>query len=257
MRLITGTTWSMDDIEAYRRGVDLLKGSLERTAVLRLEPTDAECQRLGLPKGWKPTEDQIARERFGALAWMVAAGLLEVKIALPLDHAGHPLMLALTDMILEQNANLLRRGAVLVDPADDTEEPWLLFLLTHEIKSGDGAPLSKRMQFIRVNPDGSAAFAGWAPHLDLEPLADADRARLTDLLAAPWIRTDQEQKAISLAASSLVPEHFKEVAGRRVEHVDKTLEIDADFPNGASDTIKRGVGENATSLGFKVKDWEQ
>lgn len=35
-----------------------------------------------------------------------------------------------------------------------------------------------------------------------------------------------------------------------------TLEIDAEFPNGASDTIKRGVSENATSLGFKTKDWE-
>ncbi len=35
-----------------------------------------------------------------------------------------------------------------------------------------------------------------------------------------------------------------------------TLEIEADFPNGASDTIKRGVSENATSLAFKVKDWE-
>ena len=138
-------------------------------------------------------------------------------------HPGHPLMLAMTDMILEQNSNLLRRGAVLVDPADDTDQPWLLFLLTHEVKSGDGAMLSKRMQFIRVNPDGSAAFAGWAPHLDLEPLAEADRPRLADLLAAPWIRTDQEQKAVALAAATLVPEHFKEVAGRRVEHVDKTL----------------------------------
>ncbi len=138
-------------------------------------------------------------------------------------HPGHPLMLALTDMILEQSSNLLRQGAVLVDPADDTDQPWLLFLLTHEVKSGDGATLSKRMQFIRVNPDGSAAFAGWAPHLDLEPLAAADRPLLKDLLTASWIRTDQEQKAIALAAGKLVPEHFKEVADRRVEHVDKTL----------------------------------
>ena len=30
-----------------------------------------------------------------------------------------------------------------------------------------------------------------------------------------------------------------------------TLEIDAEFPNGASDTIKRGVSENATSLGVQ------
>lgn len=138
-------------------------------------------------------------------------------------HPGHPLMLSLTDMILEQNANLLRQGAVLVDPADETEQPWLMFLLTHEVKSGDGAILSKRMQFIRVNPDGSASFAGWAPHLDLEPLAEADRPLLKELLSAAWIRTDQEQKAIALAAASLVPAHFKEVAGRRIEHVDKTL----------------------------------
>jgi len=140
-----------------------------------------------------------------------------------LMHPGHPLMLAITDMILEQNVNLLRRGAVLVDPADDTDQPWLLFLLTHEVKSGDGATLSKRMQFIRVNPDGCAAFAGWAPHLDLEPLASADRSRITDLLAATWIRTDQEQKAVALAAAGLVPDHYKEVADRRIEHVERTL----------------------------------
>src|SRR5581483_5941817 len=33
-----------------------------------------------------------------------------------LMHPGHPLMLALTDLILETNANLLRQGALLVDP---------------------------------------------------------------------------------------------------------------------------------------------
>ncbi|APW60531.1 helicase-related protein [Paludisphaera borealis] len=140
-----------------------------------------------------------------------------------LMHPGHPLMIAVTDMILEQNANLLRQGTVLADPADETDQPWLLFLLTHEVKSGDGVTLSKRIQFIRVNPDGSAVFAGWAPHLDLEPLAAADRPLLEDLLTSPWIHADQEQKAVALAAGSLVPEHFKEVADRRIEHVDKTL----------------------------------
>lgn len=35
-----------------------------------------------------------------------------------------------------------------------------------------------------------------------------------------------------------------------------TLEIDAEFPHGASDTIKRGVSENANNLGFRTKDWE-
>jgi DNA-directed RNA polymerase specialized sigma subunit len=35
-----------------------------------------------------------------------------------------------------------------------------------------------------------------------------------------------------------------------------TLEIAADFPQGAPDHIKRAVSENANALGFKRKDWE-
>jgi hypothetical protein len=35
-----------------------------------------------------------------------------------------------------------------------------------------------------------------------------------------------------------------------------TVEIAADFPDGASDQIKRAVSENATHLGFKNKMWE-
>jgi len=138
-------------------------------------------------------------------------------------HPGHPLMLAVSDLLLEQHGNLLRQGTILVDPSDDGEEPHLLFLLTHEIKSGNDQVLSKRLQFVRVAPDGKAAFAGWAPHLDLEASTPADRALLKDLLNADWIRADQEQRALALAAVSLVPEHFKEVAERRIAHVDKTL----------------------------------
>lgn len=138
-------------------------------------------------------------------------------------HPGHPLMLAVTDILLEQNTNLLRQGAVLVDAADDGVEPHLLFLLTHEIKSGDGQALSKRLQFVRVEPNGSASFAGWAPHLDLQPLDETDRPRLQELLKAPWICADLEQKALTLAAGTLVPEHYSEVATRRIAHVDKTL----------------------------------
>ena len=35
-----------------------------------------------------------------------------------------------------------------------------------------------------------------------------------------------------------------------------TVEINADFPNGAPDQIKRAVSENAKSLGFKTSSWE-
>ena len=140
-----------------------------------------------------------------------------------LMHPGHPLMLSMSDIILEQHANLLRQGAILVDPADEGTDPWLLFLLTHEVKSGDGTVLSKRLQFVKVAPDGSASFAGWAPHLDLVALADSEHGLVKDVIEAPWAATNQESRAVSLAAETLVPEHFAEVANRRVEQVDKTL----------------------------------
>jgi superfamily II DNA or RNA helicase len=138
-------------------------------------------------------------------------------------HPGHPLMLALSDVLLEQHANLLRQGTLLVDPADDGDQLSLLYLLTHEVKSGDGQVISKRLQFVRVLPDGSATFAGWAPHLDLEPLSAADRPLLAETLAAPWLTAGLENRALALAAQTLVPEHFSEIAGRRIAHVDKTL----------------------------------
>ena len=140
-----------------------------------------------------------------------------------LIHPGHPLMLAVSDVLLEQHANLLRQGAVLVDPADEGDQPSLLFLLTHEIKSGDGMVISKRLQFVRVLPDGSASFAGWAPHLDLEPIPAAERPLLASILSAPWLISGLEQRALALAASTLVPEHYAEIAERRIGQVDKTL----------------------------------
>jgi superfamily II DNA or RNA helicase len=110
MRLITGTTWSPEDIDAYRRGVEALKTSLERTGPRRLELTDDECLCLGLPRGWRPEADQIARDRYGALAWMVAAGLLEVRVALPLDHAGRPCYPGRGGALYHPKAGILYNG---------------------------------------------------------------------------------------------------------------------------------------------------
>ncbi|MCC9601014.1 DUF3883 domain-containing protein [Stieleria sp. JC731] len=138
-------------------------------------------------------------------------------------HPGHPLMLAVSDLILEQNANLLRQGAVLVDPTDEGSDPWLLFMLTHEVKSGDGTVISKRLQFVRVTRNGEATFAGWAPHLDLEPIAPEQQTIVDSILNADWLKANLDQQALTLAATTLVPEHFAEVADRRIAHVDKTL----------------------------------
>ena len=38
--------------------------------------------------------------------------------------------------------------------------------------------------------------------------------------------------------------------------VQVSVEIQADFPGGVADSVKRAVTENAGSLGFKVRVWE-
>jgi hypothetical protein len=46
------------------------------------------------------------------------------------------------------------------------------------------------------------------------------------------------------------------LAGDPNANLEITLEINAEFPSGASDQIKRAVSENANALGFKTKSWE-
>jgi hypothetical protein len=75
-------------------------------------------------------------------------------------HPGHPLMLAVTDLVLDNNSNLMRQGAILIDPSDEGVEPSLLFLITHEVKSGNNTVLSKRLQFVKIAQDGTTSFAG-------------------------------------------------------------------------------------------------
>lgn len=140
-----------------------------------------------------------------------------------LMHPGHPLMLAITDLVLERHANLLKQGAVFHDPTDPGETPSLLFLVTHQVTDGRSQVLSQRLQFVRVAPDGTPTFAGYGPHLDLAPLPTADLDRIADLLDAPWIKADQGMLALQHAADTLVGQHFRDVRDRRQAHVDKTL----------------------------------
>lgn len=75
MRLLVGAQLSEDDVEAIRRGEARLEEvTTERLVELLTEP-----------------EDELARRRLEALAWMVAAGTLQVRVVLPRGPDGHPL----------------------------------------------------------------------------------------------------------------------------------------------------------------------
>lgn len=77
MRLITGAVLSDKDIDAINRGI--------------LSPEEALAK--GFSADIEHLEDAIAKDRIGALAWLVAAGKLEIKVGLVVDESGkilHP-----------------------------------------------------------------------------------------------------------------------------------------------------------------------
>ena len=142
-----------------------------------------------------------------------------------LIHPGHPLMQSVTDLVLEAHRNKLKQGAVLVDSSDMGVSPKVMFIVDHSVKEGadPSRVASRRMQFVEIDSQGQAFNAGWAPHLDLEPIQPYDLALIQDILTAPWIAGDLEQLALAHASNHLVPEHFDEVRCRREQTVDKTL----------------------------------
>lgn len=142
-----------------------------------------------------------------------------------LIHPGHPLMQAVTDLVLEAHRPKLRQGAVLVDPNDPGTTPRVLFIIDHSVRDGndENRTVSRRMQFVAIDADGRAENAGWAPHLDLAPIGEEERGLVADLLASPWVNNDLERLALAHATERIVPEHFADVKERRERMADRTM----------------------------------
>jgi len=150
---------------------------------------------------------------------------LDSKPMASLIHPGHPLMQAVTDLIIEQHRDKIRRGSVLIDTTDCGTTPKLLLTLDHAVKEGTNQDMivSRRMQFVYIDAERQVTNAGWAPHLDLRPLSVEEARLLDDIVQSPKFGQDLEQAALGYASSVLVPDHFREVKDRREAMVDKTL----------------------------------
>ncbi|MEJ5209324.1 helicase-related protein [Denitratimonas sp. CY0512] len=144
-----------------------------------------------------------------------------------LVHPAHPLMAALIDVVLIERQRSLREGTILLDPTDEGSEPSLLLLLDHAVREGSSENvrhLSRRIQFVHASASGQMRFAGWAPHLDLEPLEPADLALVEPLLDQPWLASGVESRAVQHAATMLAPDHYDEVRQRRERQVSRIHE---------------------------------
>ena len=87
MRLIAGCTLQPPEVEAITRGEELRDLVEQRLAAVPLEPPDA-----------------AAGEALELLAWMIARGYLDVKVAVPCDPSGRPIAL---DGIFHEKAGII------------------------------------------------------------------------------------------------------------------------------------------------------
>ena len=143
---------------------------------------------------------------------------------------GHPLLDSVIDITLERNADLLRRGTVLVDERDTGTEPRVLFYLEHAIQdasltqSGERRVISKRLLYVERDAKGVVRNANYAPYLDYRPLATGEPS-VDAILALPeysWISREIEQQALGFAVATVVPEHLADVRRPRLALNNKT-----------------------------------
>lgn len=143
---------------------------------------------------------------------------------------GHPLLDATVDLVLERYRDLLRQGAVLVDPLDQGTNPRVLFYLEHSITdakpdAGRGPTvISRRLEFVFLDEHGRTSRAGHAPYLDYVPATPEQFKVAGSLLDASWLRDDLEGRATSFAIQQIVPDHLRSVSIRREEHLRKTMQ---------------------------------
>lgn len=167
-----------------------------------------------------PVLDRYARVTFDK---SLIPGKPQAELLAP----GHPLLDSLVDIVLERFQPLLSQGAVLIDENDQGTDPSLLIYLEHAVRDGraarSGEPrvISQRLQFVALREDGTAIEAGPAPYLDYRPIDTAERAKLSDVITAPWLSGQIESKAMAHAIAHLVPQHLNEVKSRRLPEVDK------------------------------------
>ena len=154
----------------------------------------------------------------------VAGGLPAILLA-----PGHPLLEATIDLIREQNIDVLKRGAVLIDDEDLGTEARVLFYIEGSIQDGailaDGSRriISKRVHFVELREDGKAVSAGYAPYLDYRPATLEEQAFVHDRMKGQaWLASGVEERAVAYAVSEIIPEHFCQVRECKLAMLDKT-----------------------------------
>ena len=147
-------------------------------------------------------------------------------------HPTHPLVAAVLSEIGDRYTEILRHGTILIDKHDPAITPYVVCLLEHDITDGrqdaKGRPLviSRRAQFIRVDPDGTITPLTQTPIPDLDVPTEQERALAAKVLAEPWAQaSDLDHEVVQYASGHIARQHLDETTARVHEYVDKTARL--------------------------------
>lgn len=142
---------------------------------------------------------------------------------------GHPLLDATIDLILERYRSLLKQGAILIDPQDESSEVRALVYIEHLIQdgrvdhAGERRVVSRQLQFVEIDGKGKVYFAGYAPYLDYRAPTDEEIKAAVQILETYQLKENIEDLALNYAVTNLVPKHLTEVKLRKEELIQKTI----------------------------------
>jgi len=150
-------------------------------------------------------------------------------------YPGHPLLNHTIDLILEADRDLLKKGCILVDENNLSEQGRILVYLEHSIedarkdKSGNFRVVSRQMQYVEIDSEGHAKNAGYAPYLDYRPLQQSEQSLVPQILKilihqSSILQKGIEEQARDYAIQHLVPRHKEQVQKQRTERIKKTIE---------------------------------
>lgn len=147
------------------------------------------------------------------------------KAPAELMHPGHPLMSAVIRLTKQELGPTMREGATLVDARDESHTPRVLCLVEHGVREGadPNRLASQRIHMVEIAAHGEIRHAGYAAHLDYDPLPTEARPLADSIKAQAWLADNIEHQALSYATQKLAPEHLAEVQERRERESKKAL----------------------------------
>lgn len=143
---------------------------------------------------------------------------------------GHPLLNSVIELFLEKNRELLKRGTLLIDNNDNSDNVRVLFYLDNSIcegrinpRTGQKRTVSREIIFVEINSKGEIYNAGYAPYLNYDPATEEEGDWIRKNIDISWINKDIEKEVLNYTVTTLVPKHYSEVKKYREDMVKKTM----------------------------------